>query len=171
MALSSVSRVLIALACFGAGISGASAQEVTKLGSFNDWAAWKSTDANGEICYVASNPTDKQPADVNHGEVHFFVINRKGLGTRLEVQTLMGYPLKTGSVPSVTVDGKAYNMVVDGQAAWLASANDEPGFVENMKKGRQLVVKAVSERGTNTSYTYSLSGVTAALNEVNKACP
>lgn len=153
-----------------AGSAGAGAQELTELGMFNQWSAWKSSDATGPICYISSDPQEKQPSTVDHGDVHFFIIHRKGLGTRQEVQSLMGYNLKVGSTPSASVDGKNYSMVIEGKAAWLASTGDEPGFVDNMKRGKVLNVSAESQRGTKTSYTFSLSGVTAAMNAIDAAC-
>jgi hypothetical protein len=33
-----------------------------------------------------------------------------------------------------------------------------------------MVVRGTSQRGTNTIDTYSLSGVTAAMGEIDKAC-
>ena len=115
--------------------SAAMAQEATSLGTFNYWTAWKSTDANGEICYISSQPQDAQPTNVNRDPIHFMVIHRKGLGTRNEVQTLVGYPLKEGSTPTATIDGKSYPMVIEGSAAWLASTGDEAAFVDAMKRG------------------------------------
>jgi invasion protein IalB len=35
-----------------------------------------------------------------------------------------------------------------------------------MKAGSSMTVKAISRRGTDTSYSYSLKGVTAALNQI-----
>ena len=146
------------------------AQQAESLGTFNHWTAWKSSDANGVICYISSQPQDAQPTNVNRDPIHFLVIQRKGLGTKNEVQTLVGYPLENGSTPNVTVDGKSYAMIVEGSAAWLASTGDEAAFVDAMKRGSEMVVKARSQRGTNTTDTYSLSGVTAAMGEADKAC-
>jgi hypothetical protein len=141
------------------------------LGSFTNWTAWQGTDANGMICYVSSAPQDMKPTGVNRDPVHFLVINRKGLGVKHEVQTLIGYPFNAQSAnASATIDGKTYPMVTEGSAAWLASANDEDGFVAAMKAGATLVVKGTSQRGTDTTDTYSLSGVTAALEAMQKAC-
>ncbi len=146
------------------------AQEATNLGTFKDWTAWKGKDANGIICYVSSQPQESQPTNVNRDPIHFLVINRKGLGTKNEIQTLVGYPLKAGSNPSAILDGKIYAMIIEGSAAWLASTNDERAFVDGMKRGRELIVKGTSQRGTNTTDTYSLSGVTAAIAELDKTC-
>ena len=53
-----------------------------------------------------------------------------------------------------------------GKIAWLDDVGQEPALVAAMKNGRSMKVSGQSARGTNTVYTYSLSGVTAALNEV-----
>ncbi len=154
----------------GPGALSAGAAEVENLGTFRYWTAWKGEDSNGVICYISSQPQKAEPTNVNRDPIHFLVINRKGLGTTNEVQTLVGYPLATDSTPQVTVDGKAYDMVVEGSAAWLASASDEGAFVAAMKAGSEMIVKGRSQRGTNTTDTYSLSGVTAALNKINQDC-
>lgn len=169
---------VVAGTCMGAmaAASGALAQDATKLGTFNQWTAWQSSDASGRICYISSDPQQMAPTNVDHGEVHFFVIHRKGLGTRNEVQALMGYNLEVGTYPEANIDGQTSPMVVDGKAAWLTNPagttieSVESRFVAAMKGGREMVVKATSQRGTNTSYTYSLSGVTAAMGAIDKAC-
>jgi len=151
-------------------ISTAIAAPATSLGTFKLWTAWKNNDANGVICYVSSQPQNSMPANVNRDPIHFMVIHRKGLGTKNEVQTLVGYPLDTNASISVNVDGKNYAMVGEGSAAWLASAKDEAAFVDGMKRGSEMIVKGKSKRGTNTTDTYSLSGVTAAIAQIDKAC-
>ena len=103
---------------------------------------------------------------------------------RNEVQTLMGYPLQPTSdsfTHSADVDGKSYPMksipddpatpIKDNEAAWLASMDDEAGFVASLKKGSKLVVHGTSLKGTKTTDTYSLGGVTAAMDAIDKACP
>jgi hypothetical protein len=61
-------------------------------------------------------------------------------------------------------------MVTEGEAAWLAVEADEPAFVAAMKAGSKLVVKGTSSKGNAMTDNYSLSGVTAALAEIAKAC-
>ena len=150
------------------------AQESTQLGTFKAWTAWKGKDANGAMCYISAQPEEsprREGAPVKRSPIHFLVIHRKGLGTKNEVQTLIGYPFNTTTANvSATIDGKTYPMVTEGEAAWLAGAGDEAGFVEALKAGTKLVVKGTSQRGTNTTDTYTLSGVTAAMTEIDKAC-
>ncbi len=149
----------------------AMAQEATSLGTFQYWTAWESTDANGKICYISAQPQESSPGNVDHGTNNFLVIHRQGLDTRNEVQALFGYDLDGGTAPTASVDGQGYDMVVEGSAAWLASAGDEDGFVNAMKRGSEMTVDAQSARGTNTSYSYSLLGVTDAVNAIDEACP
>lgn len=173
MTSSRLGRVLGLVACFAVPSLGAPAiaQETTNLGTFKVWTAWKGKDASGDMCYISSQPEKSAPEGVKRGPINFLVIHRKGLGTRNEVQTLIGYPFNTSSASaSATVDGKTYPMVTEGEAAWLASAGDEAAFVEALKAGSTLVVKGTSQRGTITTDTYSLSGVTAAMTEIDKAC-
>jgi len=142
----------------------------TSIGNFKAWTAWTGKDANGLTCYISAEPTSSAPTGLNRDPVHFLVVDRKGLGTKNEVQTLIGYTFKKDSKPAATIDSKTYPMIADGGGAWLAAAADEPGFVAALKKGNKLTVKGTSTRGTETTDTYTLSGVTAAIAAIEKAC-
>jgi invasion associated locus B (IalB) protein len=147
------------------------AAAATELGTFNAWTAWKATDASGIICYISAAPQSSEPSGANRDPIHFMIIHRKGMGTKNEVQTIIGYPYNaTDAKASAAVDGKVYPMVVEGSAGWLASTGDEGGFVAAFKAGSNLTVKGTSQRGTNTTDTYSLSGATAAMKAIDAAC-
>jgi hypothetical protein len=168
---SGLTTALVALLALGSVTGPATAQQMQNLGTFKAWTAWKGTDANGEMCYISAAPSGSEPAGVKRSPIHFLIIHRKGLGTKNEVQTLIGYPFNTSDAnASAAIDGKAYTMMTEGEAGWLASAEDEGGFVAAMKAGSKLVVKGTSQRGTNTTDTYDLGGVTAAMGEIDKAC-
>ncbi|KQN73734.1 invasion associated locus B family protein [Devosia sp. BK] len=161
----------LAVGAFVTFAAAAQAQQATELGTFNSWTAWQATDASGQICYVSATPSKSEPAGANRDPIHFMIIHRKGLGTKNEVQTLIGYPFNpTSANASVAVDSKSYPMVTEGSAAWLASTGDEAGFVSAFKAGSTMTVRGTSQRGTNTVDTYSLSGATAAVNAIDAAC-
>lgn len=151
-------------------------QNIKQLGTFRSWTAWTGTDQDGTTCYISAQPEDWGPkevggAPVRRSPIHFLVVYRKGLGTKNEVQTLVGYPFHpTQANVSATIDGKSFPMVTDGEAAWLAREADEPGFVTALKAGSKLVVKGTSQKGNNMVDNYSLAGVTAAIGEIEKAC-
>lgn len=142
----------------------------TNLGTFDFWTAWTDTDGGSKICYVSSTPQTMEPTNVNRGAIHFIVTIRPT--NRNEVATIVGYPIhETNANASAAVDGRSYPMVAQGESAWLASIEDESGFVGAMRAGATLVVRATSTRGTNTVDTYSLRGITAALNKAGAECP
>lgn len=148
-----------------------SAEAAAKLATHKFWTAWTDKDANGKICYISATPKDSQPTNVKRGPIHFLVTHRMGTKAKNEVATMIGYPYKEKAEASATIDGKAYPMVTDPklEAAWLYKEH-ESGFVDAMKRGTEMVVRGISSRGTRTTDTYSLSGVTAAMNEIDKAC-
>lgn len=162
--------------CFALVAAPAGAQEIKQLGTFKSWTAWTGSDANGAMCYISAQPEDWSPKEVNgspvrRSPIHFLVINRKGLGTKNEVQTQVGYPFHpTNANVTATVDGKTFPMVTEGEAAWLAVEADEATFVEALKAGTKLTVNGTSQKGNKMSDSYNLSGVTAALGEISKAC-
>ncbi|ODT80099.1 MAG: hypothetical protein ABS76_17520 [Pelagibacterium sp. SCN 64-44] len=149
----------------------AQAQQATELGTFNAWSAYTATDASGPICFIIGEPSKSEPAGVNRDPVKFLIVHRKGMSSKNEAQTQIGYPYNgTDAKASVAIDGKSYLMVARGSTAWLASTGDEAGFVAAFKAGNQMVVRGTSQRGTNTVDTYSLSGATAAMNAIDAAC-
>jgi hypothetical protein len=161
---------LLATQMTGAAFAQAAAN-ATQLATFKAWTAWKGSDSTGDVCYISAQPEKSEPGNVNRSPIHFLIIHRKGMGTKNEVQTLIGYPFNTtNSNAAAAIDGKSYPMVTDGEGAWLADTSGEAGFVAALKAGSNLTVKGTSQRGTVTTDTYSLSGVTAAMNEIDKAC-
>lgn len=165
-------RRMLAVLAGGAVVLCASpaAFAATNLGTFDFWTAWTDTDGGNKICYVSSTPQTIEPTNVNRGAIHFIVTIRPTNPN--EVATIVGYPIhETEPNASASVDGRSYPMVTQGESAWLASIEDEPGFVDAMKAGATMVVRATSTRGTDTVDTYSLRGVTAALNAAAEECP
>ncbi|MCQ8781919.1 invasion associated locus B family protein [Mangrovibrevibacter kandeliae] len=164
----SLKKVLTATATILILSSAASAaQTPTRISQFNDWGTYSYSADGGKVCYILSQPKTMEPANVDHGDIFFLVSQKPGQGVSYEPQVVMGYPLKDGSKVIVDVDGKKYSMFVKGESAWMENAAEEPQLVAALKAGRRMEVDATSLRGTDTRYTYSLSGVTAALNSIN----
>ncbi|WIY52790.1 invasion associated locus B family protein [Devosia sp. YIM 151766] len=149
----------------------AQAQQATELGTFNAWSAYTASDQSGQLCFIIGEPQRSEPAGVNRDPIKFLIVHRKGMGSKNEAQTQIGYPYNTTDAKaSVAVDGRSYVMAARGSTAWLASSGDEAGFVAAFKAGNQMVVRGTSQRGTDTVDTYSLSGATAAMNAIDAAC-
>ena len=156
----------LATTLIAGAVGQASAQTPTRIGQFKDWSAISYQSANGKVCYAVSVPTANAPSNVNHGDNFFVVTQRRGQNISYEPQFIAGYTLKEASKVTVTIDGKNFTFFSKSNTAWTENAAEDPTIVAAMRAGSKMSVKAVSRRGTNTSYDYSLSGITAALNAI-----
>ncbi|WP_284777305.1 invasion associated locus B family protein [Agrobacterium sp. lyk4-40-TYG-31] len=163
-----VRSVATAVAILLASINVASAQSPTRIQQFNAWGAYSYKSGNSTVCYVLSIPTAKEPASVDHGDIFFIVSQRPGQNISYEPQAMVGYSLREGSKVNVTIDSKNFVMFTKDKAAWVENAAEEPALVAAMKVGKSMTVKATSARGTATSYSYSLSGISAALKQIER---
>ena len=162
------------LACvaiiFGLGAP-AKAQEGLPLARFDFWDVYVRETSEGTICVVASNPQDQRPNDVVRSETLFTVTNGAAYIAE-EIHVEMGYPLN--SAVSVNIDdGPTFTLGwgwAGTEGAWFDNDVENELLITAMKRGRSMVVRAVSTRGTNTTDTYSLYGITAALARAAEEC-
>ena len=136
----------------------------------NSWAAFTHNTAQGKVCYALAEPRTLEPTDRNHGKVYFFVSSRPSQNVTDEPSFIVGYPFRAESSVAIDVDGKKYVMFTNNDGAWMRNAALERELVGAMKAGREMVVSGVSARGTQTTYRFSLSGVTAAIRDAASAC-
>ena len=148
------------------GSAAAASAQPSRVNQFDAWGVYSYTNGGQKNCYALSVPLSAQPSNVNHGD-NYILIAPTG-GSAFAPQAILGYTLKQDADIRARVDDKAFSMRPKDNAAWVSNQAAEPEMVNAMKSGRQLVLQATSQRGTNTSYTFSLSGVTAALKEVEK---
>ena len=134
------------------------------------WGAFEDKGENGKSCYVAGIPSDQRPKKVRRGDVWVLVTHTPKLKVRSEVQIVIGYTFKAKSTVTVDIDGKKFRFFTDGDVAWSNNPKDDPVMVKAMRRGRNMVVRGVSTRGTKTVDTYRLTGFTAAHKAIGKAC-
>lgn len=155
--------------CMIAAAVPAHAQAVSRLGTHGDWGSYAYQSDKGKVCYVLSVPKTKQPTSLDHGDIYFLVTQRPGQNIVFEPQFKAGYNLRENSKVTVTIGDKSFTLSyldTPGGSAWLESPAEEPQFIASMRAGATMAVKAVSGRGNETSYEFSLRGVTAALNSI-----
>ncbi|WP_183228907.1 invasion associated locus B family protein [Bartonella callosciuri] len=140
------------------------AQAPKRLNQFEAWGTYSYKSPQNTICYVLSVPLESLPTTVNHGDNFFLVTKRSHSPVSFEPQFMAGYTLKEGSKVTVTIGDKDFDFFTKDSSAWLASSALEKQLVSAMRSGLNMTVKALSKRGTHTTYTYSLKGITAALN-------
>ena len=104
------------------------------------------------------------------GDAHVLVTHRPADKVKGEVSVSAGYPYKEGKDAEADIDGKKFKLFTRGENAWAYDAAEDRAMVAAMKAGKQLIVRGTSSRGTATTDTYSLSGFSAALAAIDKAC-
>lgn len=134
------------------------------VGDFRDWGVYQNTDLPGNRCYALTVPMKFHPAGVRHGD-NFIIISK--VSGSYSPQLVMGYQLKANSAVNVMVDGAQFPFFSEGNRAWAENVADEARILRAMRSGKTLDVKAVSARGTQTRYTFSLMGLSASLERVD----
>lgn len=142
--------------------------EPSRIQQFDDWGVYSYQSKGSTVCYALSMPKTMEPSGIDHGKNYFLVSPSGAKGGGFVPEAVAGYALKPGTA-SVDVDGRSFSMVSKDNAAWVQEEAQEPALVNAMRGGSDLTVHATSKRGTATRYTYSLSGITAALKKVS-AC-
>jgi len=147
----------------------AAAQGTPELMAENrDWEAYRYESDGQTVCYALSRPKTLAPTNRNHGDIFFFVSHWPEKDVEKEASFLAGYPFEEGSSVTVDVDGQEFTMFTNEDGAWVESVAEERDLIAAMRAGRRMTVKARSARGTDTTYTFSLLGVTASTNRIDE---
>lgn len=136
-----------------------------RMDQFDHWGAYSYKSGDGVSCYVLSRPIAQKPSNVDHGD-NFFIVSQLSSGKKLVPEAAAGYDLKDGGSMVAMVGDKTFPMLTKDRHGWVKDETQEPSMVSAMKGGAQLELQATSKRGTATSYSYSLSGITAALKRI-----
>jgi invasion protein IalB len=147
-------------------------EQAVLLAQFGDWGAYKATPGGKKICFALSKPTSAvtDPVGRNRDPSYAFVSTRPAEKVVNEVSMIVGYPQKPGVDATATIGSASYVMYTEKDGAWVKNAAEEAQMVEAMRKGADMVVKSVSTHGTKTTDTYSLKGLSQALDKVAEEC-
>jgi invasion protein IalB len=147
-------------------------EQAVLLGQFGDWGAYKATPGGKTVCFALSKPTSAvtDPAGRNRDPSYAFISTRPSEKVKNEVSVIVGYPQKSGFDASAVIGSASYVMYTQNDGAWVKNAAEEAQMVDAMRKGSDLVIKSESSRGTKTTDTYSLKGISDALDKVAAEC-
>ena len=149
----------------------AQAEEPTSLGKFEAWEAFTYTAPDSKVCYVFSAPSTSESAKkVRRSAIYFMVSHWPGRKVKGQISTIIGYPFKEASDVKLSVDEKAFNLYPVDDMAWADKSETDKLIVAAMKAGKAMTVTGVSARGTETTDSYSLAGLKAALGKIDSAC-
>ena len=83
---------------------------------------------------------------------------------------MIGYQFKDASEATVQVGSDKFNFFTKADGAWLQAKPDEQRLITAMRGAADMTVKGFSKRGTLTTDTYSLKGLSVALDKVTEGC-
>jgi Invasion associated locus B (IalB) protein len=145
--------------------------EPTSLGAFQDWEAYTYRAKDSRVCYVYSSPKKSEAGKkVKRDPIYFMVTHWPGRKIKGQVSTIIGYPFKESSMVKLMVDDKSFDLYTSGDMAWADGVETEKAIVVAMKTGTALTITGTSWRGTETTDSYSLSGVQAAMDKIDATC-
>jgi hypothetical protein len=146
--------------------------EPTLIGQFGTWGAYTATPNGKKVCFALAKPASSKtnPPNRPRDPAYAFVSTRPAEKVVNEISVMIGYAVKPGSESTLEVGGASYAMYTQGDGLWIKNAAEEERMVDAMRKAPDVVVKAVSAKGTETIDTFSMKGLTQALDRLAQDC-
>ncbi len=157
-------KLILAIVSLGITVAFAAPES---LGREKAWEAVKDTEKN--LCYMISFPLSSEGNYTVRDPAYLTVSIRPNDNIVGEISFYAGYPYGNKPV-EINVDGKTHEFIARGEWAWAKNAQNNDELLKNMIAGNRLIVKGYSQRGTLTTDTFSLNGVTNSWNKAKAAC-
>ena len=123
----------------------------------------------GKICFAQTVPTKRAPGAIQREQSKLFVTFRPGENIKDEVSVTSGHDYKSSTV-TASSGKKRYSFFSQKNFAWLLDDQEERNFIKLMKRATNLIVKARTTKGAETTDHYSMMGFTKAYNTAKKTC-
>ena len=138
-------------------------------GKYKNWESFVAETDKGKICFAQTIPTKRAPAAVKRDKSKLFVTFRPSEEIKDEVSLTSGHDYKTSSV-TASSGKRRYSFFSQKDFAWLLDDQEEKKFIQLMKRATDIIVKARTTKGAETTDHYSMMGFTKAYNTAKKAC-
>jgi Invasion associated locus B (IalB) protein len=142
------------------------------LGQYGEWGAYTASPAGKKVCFAIAKPTSSvtHPPNRPRNPVYTFISTRPADKVANEVSIIIGYPFKPGTEASADIGSTSFVLYTQQDGAWIKNAADEANMVSAMRSGDTMVVKGGSAKGTQTTDTFTLKGVSQALDRLAQEC-
>jgi len=161
--------MLVAL-MLGLPVATASAQQLQYLSVNGDWKAYSFERDGKKVCYMASAPVKEEGDYSSRGQIYALVTNDPARSIDNQFSIVTGYTYKEDSTVSVEIGAREFTLFTENDRAWTQGPEDDSAAVQAMVRGKDMIVKGTSSRGTLTTDTYSLIGFTATKKAIDRAC-
>ena len=144
------------------------AEDLKKVGKYKDWEVMVMNEASGKVCFAQSTPVLQAPKK-NKRDARLFVTFRPTEDIKDEVSITSGHDYKSSTVTASSGKRK-YSFFSQKSFAWLLDDQEERKFIKLMQKATDVIVKARTSNGAETTDHYSMMGFTKAYNTAKKTC-
>ncbi len=138
-------------------------------GKYKNWESFVAETDKGKICFAQTIPTKRAPSSIQRGKSKLFVTFRPSENIKDEVSLTSGHDYKTSTVTAAS-GKKRYSFFSQKNFAWLLDDQEEKNFIKLMKRATNLIIKARTTKGAETTDHYSMMGFTKAYNTAKKTC-
>lgn len=142
------------------------------LGQYGTWGAYTASPGGKKVCFALAKPSSSEtnPPNRPRNPVYMFISTRPAEKVSNEVSLVIGYPFKPGTEASAQIGGASFALYTQQDGAWIKNAAEEAKMVDAMRGGDNAVIKGVSAKGTQSSDTFSLKGISQALDRATQEC-
>ena len=168
------------------------------VATYGDWSVYRSDSGKGRLCYTLAMPKSRDPDDAQRDPGYAFISERPAEQVRNEVSFVMGFDVaapetaktddkgahdkndkakdkKAKSPPAVaptaTIGEVEFELLPKGADLWVKNPAKESQLIDEMRRGKELKIRASSKKGAVTVDTYSLTGFKQAIERAVKDCP
>ena len=147
----------------------ATANAPRSTGKYKNWESFTVQTDKGKICFAQTIPTKRAPASIKRERSKLFVTFRPSESIKDEVSLTSGHDYKSSTV-TASSGKKSYSFFSQKNFAWLLDDQEEKNFIKLMKRATNLIIKARTTKGAETTDHYSMMGFTKAYNTAKKTC-
>ena len=162
-------KKILILVCLLIFSSNSFANTPRSTGKYKNWQSFTAETDEGKICFAETLPTKRAPAAVKRGRSKLFVTFRPSENIKDEISITSGHAYKASTVTAKS-GKRSYSFFSKENFAWILDDQEEKKFIKLMKKATDVIVKARTVKGAETTDHYSMMGFTKAYNTAKKNC-
>ena len=162
-------KKILILVCLLIFSSNSFANTPRSTGKYKNWQSFTAETDEGKICFAETLPTKRAPAAVKRGKSKLFVTFRPSENIKDEISITSGHVYRASTVTAKS-GKRSYSFFSKENFAWILDDQEEKKFIKLMKKATDIIVKARTVKGAETTDHYSMMGFTKAYNTAKKNC-
>jgi hypothetical protein len=162
-------KKILILVCLLIFSSNSFANTPRSTGKSKNWESFTAETDQGKICFAQTLPTRRAPAAVKRDKSKLFVTFRPLENIKNEISITSGHAYKASTVTAKS-GKRSYSFFSKENFAWILDDQEERKFIQLMKKATDVIVKARTVKGAETTDHYSMMGFTKAYNTAKKNC-